>query len=102
MPKQIKQMKISQRPNQVKTHRQIVLVLVGEEGKIRERGQQLRVGAVSATNAVLNRHQLGIKLLFFGNARLRLRLRLRLGSMTTFFCAPPLSPFPSAFVPEIE
>lgn len=51
---------------------------------------------VGATNAVLNRHQLGIKLLFFGTAqrrpRPRLHLRLRLGSMTTFFCA--LLPFP--------
>lgn len=64
---------------------------------------------VGATNAVLNRHQLGIKLLFFGNARrrprlrLRLHLRLRLGSMTTFFCAqPPSPPPPFVAVPEIE
>lgn len=64
---------------------------------------------VGATNAVLNRHQLGIKLLFFGNARrrlrprLRLHLRLRLGSMTTFFCALlPFPPPPFVTVPEIE
>lgn len=50
MPKQIKQMKISVARNQGKTHAGSCTAGGGVDG---------------ATNAVLNRHQLGIKLLFF-------------------------------------
>lgn len=77
MPKQIKQMKISQPQNQGKAH---------TEGGVENKGE-------GATNAVLNRHQLGIKLLFsfFGIAVAVFDSRL--GSMTTFFSSffPSLS-----------
>lgn len=61
MPKQIKQMKISQPQNQGKIHATPGL----KKGPFDLRRGAAGAGAVGATNAVLNRHQLGIKLLFF-------------------------------------